>query len=539
MRSWCANALIAPVALLALAAPRGARCEEADPLAAVEEDVVALRLEAARKQLDGLPADFRSSPRAKFVEGKLLFFEGDAKASLEALRAAIQEQRTQLDWKQLRDRVEGFTELTARFTSREGASGRFVYRFEAPEDALLVPYADRALATQMDALGAAFGDRPTFRVEVLFVADTRTLAALSGLLVEQIERTGTVGVSKNGRIILLTPRALASGYPWLDTLGHELAHLFITRASRDKAPIWLHEGAAKLLEGSWRGAKGGELMPEEAYLLDRAAREHRLIPLRRFHPSIAALPDQEDAALAYAQVLSLVRYLDAKIGAAAGGTEKLLSLLGEGQSIDGALVALTKFNLRRLYLWWEQEVSGRRQTPVSVVVLMQKRFKHGAAAEEAPLDGELTEEAQRHVRLGDLLRLRGHAGSAVAEYRSAQEIEGANVPRIVERLGGSLIDLRRYADATSLLEPVVALYPSYTAGFAQLGEALAQEDKCDGAIPALERAIALNPFDPTPHCLLERCYGARGKKDAVALENDQCLKLSAAKPKEQDPTPAP
>ncbi len=533
MRSWFAKASC--LALLAFAAPRPAAAQGADALAALEGEIDAGRLEDARHGLEQPPQELRGSPRAKYLEGKLLFYEGDDKAALDALRGAIQEARTQLDWKQLRDRVEGISEITARFTRQEGAGGRFVYLFEAPEDALLAPYADRALRAQADALAAVFGDAPRTRIEVLFVADVKTLAALSGLLVEQIERTGTVGVSKYGRIMVLTPRALTSGYPWLDTLGHELAHLFISRASHDKAPIWLHEGVAKLLEGLWRGQKSGELVPEEAYLLDRAAREHRLIPLRRFHPSIAALPDQEDAELAYAQLLSLVRYLDGRIGE--GGVAKLLRLLGEGESVDEALEALTKFNLRRLYLWWEQEVSGRRQTPVSVVVLMQKRFKHGAAGEETAEDGELSEDAQRSVRLGDLLRLRGHVAAAVEEYRHAQELEGNDVPRIVERLGGSLIDLRRYADAAALLEPVVALYPSFTAGFAQLGEALAEEDKCDAAIPALERSLALNPFDPSPHCLLERCYEARGKKDAAALETDQCLKLSAAKPKEQETAP--
>lgn len=527
MRSWSASAAAAVAAALAVAAPRTASGEAAADLAAIEESVGAWRLEEARARFGALPAGVRGSARARFLEGKLLFFEGDCVASLETLRAAIQEARSQLDWKQLRDRVQAFSEITSGFASQEGEGGRFLFRFEDPEDALLARYADRALSEQMRALGDVFGDAPRTRLEVLFVSDAKTLAALSGLLVEQIERTGTVGVSKYGRIMVLSPRALTDGYPWLDTLGHELAHVFVSRASRDRAPIWLHEGVAKLLEGRWRGGLSGELTPEEAYLLDRAAREHRLIPLRRFHPSVAALPDQEDAALAYAQVLSLTRYLDGRIGE--GGAARLLALLGEGRSIDAALESLTRFNLRRLYLWWEQEVSGRRQTPVSVVVLMQRRFKHGAAGEGAPVDGDLSEAAGDHVRLGDLLRLRGHAGAAVEEYLRAQELEGENVPRIVERLGGGLLDLKRHEDAAALLGPVVALYPSYTAGFARYGEALAGLGRHDEAIPALERSVALNPFDPSPHCLLQRCYKERGKEDEAEAEGELCRKLSAAK----------
>jgi len=531
MRRWSARAAALLLALAAASAPRAGEAQS-DDLAAIEGDIDAWRLEDARSRVDGLSPAVRSSPRARFLEGKLLFFENDNDAAVEALRSAIQEARTQLDWKQLRDRVETFSEVTARLASKQGAGGRFVYRFEAPRDALLVPYADRALTAQLDALAKVFGDTPRVRIEVLFVPDVESLAALSGLLPEQIERTGTVGVSKYGRIMILTPRALASGYPWLDTLGHELAHLFISRASRDKAPIWLHEGVAKLLEGRWRGGAAGDLTPEETYLLDRAAREKRLIPLRRLHPSIAALPDQEDAALAYAQVMSLTRYLDERIGPDKG-IAALLRRIGEGATIDAALTELTKFNLRRLYLWWEQDVSGRRQTPVSAVGLMQRRYRHGTTGELPLLDGELAEEASRHVRLGDLLRLRGHLAPATMEYRRALEIEGSSSPHIVERLGGSLIDLRRYAEAAALLAPVTALYPSYTTGFVELGEALTELEKHDDAIQALERAEALNPFDPSVHCLLERCYQARGRAADAKREGAHCLELAASAPPQQ------
>jgi tetratricopeptide (TPR) repeat protein len=535
MRRWSGRAAALLLAVAAASAPRSG-IGQTDELAAIEEDIGAWRLEDARSRIDGLAPEIKKSPRARFLEGKLLFNEGDNDAAVETLRSAIQEARTQLDWKQLRDRVETFSEVTAKLASKEGAGGHFVYRFEAPKDALLVPYADRALEAQLDALGKVFGDSPRVRTEILIVPDVESLAALSGLLPEQIERTGTVGVSKYGRIMVLTPRALASGYPWLDTLGHELTHLFVSRASRDKAPIWLHEGVAKLLEGRWRGGASGDLTPEETYLLDRAAREKRLIPLRRLHPSIAALPDQEDAALAYAEVLSLTLYLDARIGSGKG-IAALLRRIGEGATIDAALTELTKFNLRRLYLWWEQDVSGRRQTPVSAVGLMQRRYQHGTTGEAMLLEGDMGEEASRHVRLGDLLRLRGHLAPATVEYRRALTLEGSSTPRIVERLGGSLIDLRRFAEAAALLAPVTALYPSYTTGFVELGEALTELEKYDEAIAALERVEALNPFDPSVHCLLERCYKARGRADDVKREGAHCLELAAAAP--QQPAPQP
>ena len=55
-----------------------------------------------------------------------------------------------------------------------------------------------------------------------------------------------------GRVTLLSPRASRHGFPWQDTLAHELVHLALSRATRDFAPLWLQEGVAKRQEQRWR-----------------------------------------------------------------------------------------------------------------------------------------------------------------------------------------------------------------------------------------------------------------------------------------------
>ena len=66
---------------------------------------------------------------------------------------------------------------------------------------------------------------------------------------------GTVAVAKWGRVTLLSPRATPYGYVWRDTVAHELTHLAVTRASGDRAPLWLQEGVAKYEESRWRPSK--------------------------------------------------------------------------------------------------------------------------------------------------------------------------------------------------------------------------------------------------------------------------------------------
>ena len=106
-----------------------------------------------------------------------------------------------------------------------------------------------------------------------------------------------------------SPRALMRGYPWLDTVSHEFVHFLVTHKGRNTVPIWLQEGLAKFLETRWRGEPGKAIDPAQEDLLVRAAKKKELIPFAAMHPSIAKLPTQEKAALAFAEVEAAMRLL--------------------------------------------------------------------------------------------------------------------------------------------------------------------------------------------------------------------------------------
>src|SRR4029079_3031549 len=84
------------------------------------------------------------------------------------------------------------------------------------------------------------------------VRDQFTLAEMTGLPEEAARTTGTVAIAKCGRVTMISPRATSNGYPWLDTLAHEMTHLALSRGTRDNAPLWLQEGVAKREETRWR-----------------------------------------------------------------------------------------------------------------------------------------------------------------------------------------------------------------------------------------------------------------------------------------------
>jgi len=492
----------------------------ANRISKLDDAIDSWNLNEAQGLLNQLTSEELSLPKTVFLKGKFLFFKGQCADALKLIREAIKSARTETEWKFLRDITEQTREVFSKLEIRKGKTDRFLFRYLASRDAILIPYAEETLEKQWEVLSKLFNDKPKLPIEIDLLPDMESLARVSGLSVDQLERTGTIGVTKYGRVMIVTPRKLVTGYPWLDTLAHELTHFFITRLSRNKAPIWLHEGISKLLERSWRSKEFQELCPEEAYLLDRAVNEGRLIPLRRFHPSIAYLPDQEDAALAYAQVLSFVHYLNSRLGE--NGLRKLLRGLGEGKGLDNILISLSKFGLKRLYVWWKQMASGKRHTPVPAVGLMKRRFKRGNVAGKSPHESLFSDEVKRYIRVGDLLRLRGHLKAAVIEFDRAKKLMKSPHPEVSDRLGACLLELGKTKEVISILSPMTKLYPSHSTTFIKLGLAMAAEKKIDQAIDILRRANAINPFHPEVHCILADLYTKQNQTKKASLETKHC-----------------
>lgn len=513
-------------ALLLVCAFGNAEAESSkNELDEIDALISAWRIEEAQKRLTPLLAQPKVSPRVHYLAGLTAFSDSRLDSALEHLRIAIEGSRAELSWKELRDRVELTKEAFSNLGLKVGPSGLFVFRVTSPLDELLIPYADEALREQRRVLASAIGHMPERPVEIAILPHEEALAQASGLTLEQIQRTGTVGVSKYGRIMILTPRRLSSGYPWLDTLAHELTHIAVTRASMDEAPVWLHEGIAKFFERSWRKEElQGSLTPEEAYLLDRAAREGRLIPLRRFHPSIAHLPNQEDAALAYAQVLSLVGYITDRTGE--GWIRAVLEGLANKHKLDAVLTEQTRFPLTKNYNWWKQSISGKRQTPIPAVELMKKRFKRGKTVGDSGVEALLGSEVRKHLRIGDLLRLRGHVRAAVEEYRWASEASVSPSVEITDRVGACLLELGENEEAAKLLEPMAELYPLHSAVFIQFGQALARLGRFEHAAKVLNQAVALNPFHPEVHCTLAEVYGSLNQLEESTRSAGNCQRLT-------------
>ena len=94
----------------------------------------------------------------------------------------------------------------------------------------------------------------------------------------------------------------------MDTLSHEYVHYILTKKSRNRLPLWMHEGIAKLLETRWRDDLN-YMSPIMETILSGALKNDYRVPLGDMMPSLAKLKTAKDVQLAYAEVSTMMEYL--------------------------------------------------------------------------------------------------------------------------------------------------------------------------------------------------------------------------------------
>ena len=132
-----------------------------------------------------------------------------------------------------------------------------------------------------------------------------------------------------GLVFLHAPSARRGDAPRLEqVLDHEIVHILVGRAFGGRpVPRWLQEGLAQFY--------AGELGPQTAEVLTRAAGTGSLLPLRQISAGFPA--DSNGAQLAYAQTADFTAFLAQRAGGGESGDAVLRKLLAAGQR--GALLS--------------------------------------------------------------------------------------------------------------------------------------------------------------------------------------------------------
>ncbi len=477
-------------------------------------------VEAADRSLNLLSPAAKKLPEAQFQRGMVDFHLGRYAEGTRAIEQAIAEAPKSphlASWRAILSWVKAARDITRDFESATSGDGRYVVRYEKGIDQVLVSYALDALAKADHSIQKHLGIRVPGPIRLEVYPSARSLASVSSLSLENIETSGTVALCKWNRLMIASPRSLLYGYPWLDTINHELVHLALTHASRHQAPVWFHEGLAKLYERSWRGlTPAAYLQPSTASLLITAAHEKKLIAFDRMHPSIAMLPSQEEAALAFAQVVTFLESFRKAKGDQ--GLTQAIAAMAQGRDARAALADVADTDFAKLERSWQESLRTRPAQPKRQE--LKRRFVDNAQEADESLDVPV-DRARKHLRIGDLLWGRGRKRAAGAEYTKARGFAPSD-PILASRVARAALSNDQPADAIPALDAALADHPTHAPLHALRGQALLALGQSEPAMAALRETLRLNPFDPTPHCELARRSANSGEQ---ARERAACVLL--------------
>lgn len=519
-------------ATVTLLLPAAARADaSSSPVAHALELLEKWDIEGAQTIARQLEQSAPDDPGTKFLLGRVAFENGDYGRAAELLREALGPAAE----KNADYALAAAAEAETRNTVVE-ESAHFSVRYRPGKDAALVPYTLDTLEAAYAALVQDLDYVPAGKIRVEIYNSPKALARVSSLSEEAIKTTGIIALCKYNRLMVTSPRALWRGYDWQDTLTHEFVHFLVTKKSRNTVPIWLHEGIAKYLETRWRGAPGLALEKPAEALLQRAVKNDALIPFARMHPSIALLPSQEDAALAFAQVFTVIEMVDQRAGIK--GLRKIIDTLKAGGSDREAVGAALSMTFEQFEARWKQSLRARpavKTSPRLEKLVFRDDRKQPESKEERTKAyergelGTLPSSAAKHAHLGELLRARSRLAAASVEYEKAIALAGPTHPPLARKYALTQLALGRSEKAEKALRASLAAEPDDQTNHLLLGRILVQTDRHAEAKDHLLIANRRDPFDEEIHANLLAVGRALSDESLVIRERDVLSILSGEK----------
>ena len=491
----------------ALAVPGGRAQSIADAI--TELDVI-----HAKELLDKTDSD---SPTLSFERARLAIYVGDCDTAAAILSSPSLANTP--EGAGLAELAKSCAGATAASVVVEDEKHGVWVRLQDERDRVLVPIIVDVASKARARIGADLGSTLPRPLRIDLVRDLFSLSAVSGLPLQAAETTGTVAVARWGRVTMISPRATALGFPWEDTLAHEITHLTLSRATRDRAPLWLQEGIAKREETRWRPAEPFDATPSPDETARQALLTGRSVGIDKLGPSIAMLPTPEAASIAFAEVTSFMEYWIHE-----NGTAALALLLADLKGLStpdpsAAMRSVTGYDLSFWILRWRKYL---RELPEP------KHEKtlgpHGSSSEMG--------EVARRLRLGDLLFNRGYpkaaaeqlaAGvaavpdEAILQFRAARALAASGDEDQARETLGTLKDIRAVHGGWFALHgrwqrPADPKAAERSFGLAVAVDPLSETVACEGVwTPRVPPGAKPGPVPPLPHNAARRglCEDAR------------------------------
>ncbi len=482
------------------------------------------QFDKARAMIQKLVKKNAGAPTNRYLQAELDFLDGRYDQVLSGLEG-LADDAIDGNVGALRSLAASSFTVTKNFTMTTSSKGHFHIYYAPGKDKAIAQLTGDVLESAYQALGTDLGHRPTAPIRVELLGKAADLAMLSPLSESEIETTGTIALCKYGKLMVVSPRATIFGYPWMDTLTHEYVHYLVTQISHDKVPVWLHEGLARYLQVRWRGKADGKLGSFDEHLLSTALKKNTLVPFDKMHPSMAKLPSQEAAALAFAEVSTMVAYVHASIGDA--GLQTVLASIRRGQGARKAVASAMDSSWKHVERDWMRNLRAANLKSKRFANRgRQIRFRKGKGdTENVGVEAIANERARKFTRLAGMLRARGHSAAAAIEYKKALEQSDGD-PRIAAKLSRVYLELGRHKEAIELAEPLLALDEMDPVPPTTLGAAHLAMGNFSKASSAFEVALRISPFDLRVRCGLAESYEQLAHH-AASREREACTLLQA------------
>ncbi len=381
---------------------------------------------------------------------------------------------------------------TAAFSGMVSSTGdTVIVRHDPGIDRVLVQDALQTMETARTTFDDLLGGGPEHDIVLDIFPTARRFMQASGIPEEAVRTTGVIALSKWNRLLITSPRATAGGYAWMDTAAHEYIHLVVSWRTKDQSPVWLQEGLARYLEKRWRSNPDFYLSSKQQSLLAAALMDESFVPFEKFRQSMAYLDSGEEAALAYAQVSTMVDFMVSQAGEPS--LIALMDLIADGQTAEKAVSNLAGYDD------FESFKEGWKVF-LSTIPLVQQELTKSAVA----LDGsggdfaddpvlQNRTDLSKFVRVGDLLVEHKRYRAALVEYQKANVPGEPLSPTVLSKMAESHMHLKEPDEAGQLLRQALELYPENNRVLltaAQLAESVGLGE----SHPYWLKAHEINPF---------------------------------------------
>ncbi len=413
------------------------------------------------------------------------------------------------------DPVAAGVELTKSWTVVPGKD--FVVVHPPGKDQILVPYLVEALEAQKTALERLLGVSVPGPVRVEILDGVRSLSRLTGLTEAEIRTSGTVAVAKFGKLMILSPRLLVKGYDWLDTAAHEYVHHVLSAVTRDRMPVWLHEGLAKWGETLWRGKGGESWSPYSAALLEQALKKGKLVTFEEIHPSIAKLT-ADRATIAFAEVLLAVDYMIRSGGPQA--LQRAVEQVAAGRDARDAVALAAGQPWPQFEAGWKSFMASRPMPRGGERERIRLRFRDDPkqASEWSEWADLPDERARGFARLGQIFRERGKWTAARIEYGKGYARVGPKWAVLADQYALAMMMSGDDAGAERVLADAIHFTPDSAALRVHLARPLLKRNDLAAARDQLVLANREDPFDPEIHAGLAKALTGLGDPAGASRE---------------------